>query len=181
MRKRTMGLVRYRSVDDAVVSFEAFYLASRDSCLRAVVAVGADRLLAEDLVAEAFARAWASWPKVSRHPAPQAWVVRTALNANISHWRRARRETPIAGYDRPAAEDAAFGIDRDLLALLHQLPRRQREVIALRIFLDLDVAQTAAELGIAPGTVTAHLARAVATIRSQFTPTPTTSHNLETR
>jgi predicted RNA polymerase sigma factor len=40
-----------------------------------------DLTLAEDLVAEAYARAWASWRKVSRHPAPPAWVVCTALNA----------------------------------------------------------------------------------------------------
>ena len=49
--------------------------------------------LAEDQVAEAFARAWASWPKVSHHPAPRAWVVRTALNAGASWWHRRREET----------------------------------------------------------------------------------------
>ena len=37
-----------------------------------VVSVG-DRDLAQDLVAEAFARAWASWRTVGRHPAPAAW------------------------------------------------------------------------------------------------------------
>jgi RNA polymerase sigma-70 factor (ECF subfamily) len=125
-------------------------------------------LVAEDLVAEAFARAWASWPKVSRHPAPQAWVVRTALNANISRWRRARRETSLAGHDR-ASLDCIDDLDRDLLARLRCLPRRQREVIALRVFLDLDVARTAAALGIAPGTVTGHMARAAATLRTQLT------------
>jgi len=45
---------------------------------------------------------------------------------------------------------------------------RQRQVIALRLFLDFDTAQTAQMLGIAPGTVTAHLARATATLRDQF-------------
>ena len=43
-------------------------------------------------MAEAFARAWASWPKVSRLDRPAAWVVRTAVNADISWWRRRRRE-----------------------------------------------------------------------------------------
>jgi DNA-directed RNA polymerase specialized sigma24 family protein len=52
-----------------------------------LVSVG-DRDVAQELVAEAFARAWASWRTVSEHPAPKAWVVRTALNANISRWRR---------------------------------------------------------------------------------------------
>src|SRR6476661_8326598 len=131
-----MGAVRYRGVEASMAGFEEFYLANRDSCLRAVMGVGVDPLDAEDLVAEAFARAWASWRKVSRHPAPQAWVVRTALNANISRWRRARRETSLAGHDR-ASLDYVDDLDRDLLARLRRLPCRQREVIALRVFLDL--------------------------------------------
>jgi RNA polymerase sigma-70 factor (ECF subfamily) len=40
----------------------------------------------------------------------------------------------------------------------------------LRVFLDLDVAQTAAALGVAQGTVTAHMARAIATLRTQLMP-----------
>jgi DNA-directed RNA polymerase specialized sigma24 family protein len=52
------------------LEFEEFYRSSRDVCLRAVLASVGDRQLAEDLVAEAFTRAWMSWQKVSRHPAP---------------------------------------------------------------------------------------------------------------
>jgi DNA-directed RNA polymerase specialized sigma24 family protein len=52
-----------------------------------------------------------------------------------------------------------------VLAALRALPRRQREVIALRVFLDLDIATTARLPGIAPGTVGAHLSRAVTTLR----------------
>jgi DNA-binding CsgD family transcriptional regulator len=43
---------------------------------------------------------------------------------------------------------------------------RQRQVVARRLFLDLDTSRTAEVLGIAPGTVTAHLARAIATLRA---------------
>jgi RNA polymerase sigma factor (sigma-70 family) len=59
-------------------------------------------------------------------------------------------------------------VDRAIMAALRRLPARQREVIALRVFLDLDTAQTAKVLGIAPGTVTAHLARAAATLRTDL-------------
>ena len=51
-----------------------------------------------------------------------------------------------------------------------RLPARQRQVVALRLFLDLDTGQTAGALGIAPGTVQAHLARAVATLRRDLHP-----------
>jgi DNA-directed RNA polymerase specialized sigma24 family protein len=75
--------MRNRGVEDGLEEFAEFYQTSRDGCLRAVYASVGDRLLAEELVAEAYARAWASWRKVSRHPAPPAWVVRTALNTHV--------------------------------------------------------------------------------------------------
>jgi RNA polymerase sigma-70 factor (ECF subfamily) len=56
------------------------------------------------------------------------------------------------------------------MAALMTLPTRQRQVIALRIFLDLDSRATARTLGIAEGTVTAHLARATKTLRARLTP-----------
>jgi RNA polymerase sigma factor (sigma-70 family) len=155
-------------------SFAEFYAARKDPCLRALVAGGADRAAAEEAVAEAFARAWAAWPKVSRHPAPSAWVVRTALNHHVSRWRRTRREvaltTDVAAV--PAAVTDSPERD-DLLRAVAALPLRQRQVIALRIFLDLDTRQTADALDLSPGTVTAHLHRAVTTLRA------TVSHDLE--
>jgi DNA-directed RNA polymerase specialized sigma24 family protein len=54
------------------------------------------------------------------------------------------------------------------MAMVLRLPDRQRQVVALRLFLDLDTAQAADVLGIAAGTVTAHLARAIATLRQEF-------------
>ena len=143
--------------------FADFYRSSRDSCLKAVTAVVGDSHLAEELVAESFARAWTSWGKVRRHPAPRAWVVRTSLNIGVSWWRR-RREVPLADHDAAAPADLT-GVDPALIAALRRLPARQREVLALRIFLDLDTETTGKVLRIAPGTVTAHLSRAVGALR----------------
>lgn len=150
------------------LEFTEFYRAERDKCLRAVLAVVGDRQLAEDLVSEAFTRSWVSWQSVRRHPAPSAWVVRTALNTRISWWRRRRREVELG--DAHEVVDTSLGgpVDPTLLAILRRLPRRQREVIVFRVFLDLDTEATARELGMARGTVTAHLARAVATLRGQL-------------
>ena len=150
--------------------FAEFYRACADACLRAVYASVGDRALAEDLTAEAFARAYASWRKISRHPAPTAWVVRTALNTHVSWWRRRKREVAWSdGLDRVGAAEPALALDPAILAALRALPTRQRQVLALRIFLDLDTEATASALGIAPGTVTAHLARATATLRGALT------------
>ena len=160
-------LWRSRGVEQ--LEFADFYLNSRDVCLRAVLASVVDRSLAEDLVAEAFTRALMSWPKVSRHPAPRAWVVRTALNTRVSWWRKHRLEVPLGiSADMTAAGEAVIDVDPGLLRVLRQLPRRQREVIAVRVFLDLDTRATAELLGISEGTVKAHLSRAVATLRVQL-------------
>src|SRR5215469_18328639 len=93
------------------LDFAEFYRRSRDECLRTVLISVGDQDTAQELVAEAFARACASWRTVSKHPAPAAWVVRTALNVNISWWRRRRREIVMADpggvVDAPAAEWAS--------------------------------------------------------------------------
>ena len=152
----------------AAVEFAEFYETNWEPCVRAVLSSIGDQRVAEDLVAEAFSSAWASWRKVSRHPAPRAWVVRTALNTGVSRWRRGNREVPLGDNDATAPADRSEAIDAMLLDALKRLPVRQREVIALRIFLDLDTEATAKHLGIAPGTVTAHLSRAVTALRHEL-------------
>ena len=153
--------------------FAEFFRASWEPCLRAVVAVAGRSQLAEDQVAEAFAKAWGSWRKVRRHPAPRAWVVRTALNTGASWWRFRRRELPLTDHDRAAPADPGGGLDATLLTAIWRLPARQREVIALRIFLDLDTATIASQLGIEAGTVRMHLSRGVAALRHELTPAKT--------
>lgn len=163
-----MALVRHRGVSDD--GFSEFYLAHRDRCLRATVASGLRPDEAEEAVAEAFARAWSHWRRVRALERSEAWVVRTAVNANISWWRRRRREAPTSAPPDSVHEDAA---DRtDLLAAVGRLPPRQREVVVLRYLLDLTTAQTATHLGISPGTVASQLHKAMATLRSHLTTHP---------
>ena len=165
------------SVGTQQEDFAEFYRRSKDRCLFTVLVNVGDIDAAQDLAAEAFARAWASWRTVSRHPAPEAWVVRTALNVNISWWRRRRRELPMAApggiADLPAIGDAAASpLDPRIMAAVMRLSARQRQVVALRLFLDLDTRRTAEVLGIAPGTVQAHMGRAMAALRDDLMPEP---------
>jgi RNA polymerase sigma factor (sigma-70 family) len=153
------------------LDFAEFYRSFRDECLRTVLVVVGDQDSAQEIVAEAFARACASWRTVSGHPAPAAWVVRTALNVNVSRWRRRRREISVPDLgvlaDQPAATAGAQDpVDPRIMAAIQRLPARQRQVIALRLILDLDTSGTARALGIRPNTVMAHMARALATLRS---------------
>jgi RNA polymerase sigma-70 factor (sigma-E family) len=173
-------LARNWGVEHSRRDFTEFYASAKDDCLRIVLVSVGDRQLAEDLVAEAFTRAWMSWRKVRGHPSPRAWVVRTALNVNVSWWRRRRREVlagdasarsappascPPAESSPPA--DWPAGLDQVLVRAVRALPLRQREVITLRVFFDLDAQTTAKTLGISPGTVGVHLHRALAALRAQ--------------
>ena len=70
-------------------------------------------------------------------------MVRTALNAGASWWRRRGRELPLAGHDAMAPRDADDGLDADTIA---------------------------GQLGIAPATVRVHLSRATAMLRHELSP-----------
>jgi len=73
--------------------------------------------------------------------------------------------------DRPADHtETDRPVDPVIMAALMRLPVRQRQVVALRLLLDLDTSQTAEMLGITPNTVMAHMARALAALRSDLVP-----------
>jgi RNA polymerase sigma-70 factor (sigma-E family) len=150
--------------------FAEFYTAAWEDCLRIVMVSVGDRPLAEDLVADAFTKAWTSWRKVRGHAEPRAWVIRSALNAHVSWWRRHRREVALGGHDSTAAARQDVALDSSLVAALRRLPVRQRQVIALRLLLDLDTATTAEMLGMSSGTVATHLHRGIAALRREISP-----------
>ncbi len=152
-------------MEDDEREFAEFYAAAWGDCLRIVMVSVADRPLAEDLVAEAFTRAWASWQKVRRLAEPRAWIIRTAMNARVSWWRRHRREVTLGSHDTIAAASQDLALDSSLVAAVRRLPARQREVIALRLLLDLDTSTTAGMLGMSASTVTTHLHRAIGALR----------------
>jgi RNA polymerase sigma-70 factor (sigma-E family) len=164
-------LLRNWGVEQQRREFSEFYAAAKDDCLRIVLITVGDRQLAEDLIAEAFTRAWMSWRKVRDHPVPRAWIVRTALNTHVSWWRRRRRELPLETLPPSATTwqpDNLDSVNDALVSAIRALPARQREVIVLRIYLDLDTGATAALLGISPGTVGVHLHRALNALRTQI-------------
>jgi RNA polymerase sigma factor (sigma-70 family) len=151
--------------DGGSESFERFFSGTKDQIYRSLLVIMRDQALADDGVAEAFTRAFERWADVAAHPAPKAWVASTALNYVRSDRRRIRwfsSDVP----DIPVWENTPP--DPQLVALVLRLPRRQREVIALRILLDLSEERTAELLRIAPGTVGAHLSKALARLEREL-------------
>lgn len=150
-------------------AFVDFYDGYRSRCLRAAVASGMSREEAEEAVAEAFSRAWASWSSVGKMQSPAAWVVRVAVNANVSWWRKRRREVLEHSDPEPHAPELGEATDDlDLLRAIAALPPRQRQVVVLRYLLDMDTYATARSMGIAPGTVKATLHHALSALRESL-------------
>jgi DNA-directed RNA polymerase specialized sigma24 family protein len=116
-------------------------------------AVSGDREAAGEAVAEAFARALARWPRVSRMERPDGWVYKVALNLWKKECRRRGRE---ANFVVPAGTNG-LDTDYEIWAVVGKLPPRQREVLALRHIGQLSVAEMADVLGISVSTVTSTL------------------------
>ncbi|MEN9823398.1 MAG: hypothetical protein RLZ04_1824 [Actinomycetota bacterium] len=147
--------------------FAGFYLESKNRCFRALLATVGNVDEADELLAEAYTRAFANWFSVATHPAPAAWVVRTALNLHRDRWRRRERLAPLS-VERPSAHSSL--VDPGIIASICRLPTRQREVLVYRVLLDLSAGETARELGIDPGTVGTHLRRALGALRADLRP-----------
>lgn len=145
--------------------FESFYRSALDPVYRAVLVATRHPERAEDAVHEAFARALERWDSVGTHENRIAWVTRVALNLHTSGWRLWRREQPEP--PELGVEDE-LPIDPWLLRAVWRLPRRQRQVVALRILLDMSAEQTAEVLGISVGAVGSHLHRATSTLHTML-------------
>jgi RNA polymerase sigma-70 factor (sigma-E family) len=125
---------------------------------------------AEDVVQDVFERLHRRWPSLREPQSGLAYARSSVMNACRSVHRRnavARRHTPVLALERsaPDRDDAAALADRSELAIaLRALPRRQREVLVLRFYLDLDVAEVAATLRIGPSAVRSNCTRGLAAL-----------------
>jgi RNA polymerase sigma-70 factor (ECF subfamily) len=134
----------------------------------AVTLASASRPAAEDAVQEALLRAWQRSEKGEEIDSLNAWVTTVALNLARSGLRRLRSERKAKTRLRGSswAEDPAERADRaiDVERALATLPRRQRETIVLRYYLQLDTREVAAILHVNEGTVKSTLFRARAAL-----------------
>jgi RNA polymerase sigma factor (sigma-70 family) len=121
-----------------------------------------DRDDASDVAQEAMARAYERWSKIAHYA--EAWTAKVATNLAIGQWRRRRPRAELPDLARDGEDGAT--LDRiDLVARLSALPRRQREVLALRYLADLSEADVAAALGCSLGSVKRHSHRGLTALR----------------
>jgi RNA polymerase sigma-70 factor, ECF subfamily len=151
-----------------VSDFDTFYAANVGRLTVQLYAYCADFAEAQDLVQEAFVRALARWPRLSRYDDPVAWVRRVAWNLATSRWRYLRVARAHAHLERP---DPVAPPSPDRVALsraLATLPATQRRTLVLYYLADLSVAEIAQQEGVAEGTVRSSLHRGRAALAQQL-------------
>ena len=143
--------------DDA---FAAWYRSEHPRLLAALAIVTRDLHTAEDVTAEAFARALAAWGRVSNMESPTGWTYRVALNVARRRARRAAIEDRLLRKMVPA--DSGLPPERatEIWDAVRALPPRARTAIALRYAAGLSEAEVAAAMNVAVGTASATLTSA---------------------
>ena len=147
-------------------SFEAFCRRAHPRLVGAMSLYCGDAGVAEDLAQEALARAYRDWSSVSQLASSEAWVHRVAMNLAHSwyrHLRLARRPVHPTGAEQLALDDGLV-----LRRAVSMLPRRQRQAIVIRYFLDWTVADAAEVMGCAEGTVRALTSQGLAVLRAEL-------------
>jgi RNA polymerase sigma-70 factor (sigma-E family) len=167
------------SVWEADAALTDLYAAHWISLVRVSWLLVRDQHVAEETVQDAFVAMHSRWSQLRNQDLALAYLRRSVVNGSRSVLRHRQVEdryltaensarTARGLTSEPSAEARALehATGDRLLAALGRLPRRQREVLALRYYLDLSEAQIADALNISAGSVKAHAHRGLAALRS---------------
>ncbi len=158
--------------------FTQFVTEHRDTLLRiARLLAAGDEAAAEDVVQTTLTRLYVKWRHVRRADNRLGYARTSLTHTYIDETRRAhrRRETTVERTLGEREDEQASTYDGELRTVvadaLAGLAPRQRAVVVLRHWLDLDVAETARVLGCSTGTVKSQSSRALAHLRDALAPT----------
>ena len=156
---------------DRPVDLEPFLAARSKALLRVGFALTGDWQRAEDLLQTALLQCYARWGRLED---PEAYLRKTIVRTYLG-WRRRRWSAEVSTDPSSMGEFALEHDDQSqetviqrqqLLAALSELPRRQRAVVVLRFYLDLDERAVADALGVSVGTVKSQAHRALAKLNA---------------
>lgn len=128
---------------------------------------------AEEIVQDSFVAMHGKWGRLREPEKAVGYLRRTVLNRARSSLRRHRVADKHSAPDTavsPSAEQHALAAESRaaVIAALHRLPTRQREVLVLRYYGNLSEADIAATLGISRGAVKSHASRGMTALRSSL-------------
>ncbi|SEW31118.1 RNA polymerase sigma-70 factor, ECF subfamily [Austwickia chelonae] len=141
-------------------AFDELYHACSRQLVAQMYAVCGDLAEAQDVVQEAFARAWERREQLDLMDSPEGWLRTVAYRLAVSRWRRARNAA--TAWTRRAEKESVAGVSLDhvlLVSALRRIPESQRHAIVLHHLCDLPVEEVASLTGAPVGTVKARLSR----------------------
>ena len=160
----TADTVRAAGTPDAAAAVTGLYQTTAVGMIKLAYVILGGRHAAEDVVQEAFCNLFRRWDRLSRTEGAEYYVRASVLNGCRSVLRRraVRGRKVLYELPAPSAEAAVLtGEERDeLIRAVELLPRRQRETLVLRYYLDLPDDEVARLMDVGPSTVrsTAHRA-----------------------
>lgn len=153
--------------------FTALYQARFNDLSAQLYAYIGDATEAQDLVQEAFVRAWQRWHKIGEYDDPVAWVRRVAWNLATSRHRRVAVVRRFLSRTGPPDHHPAASADHvALVDALRKIPERQRQAMVLHYLADMSVADIAHDIGVAEGTVKSWLHRGRSEMAKHLADTP---------
>jgi RNA polymerase sigma-70 factor (ECF subfamily) len=141
------------------LDFADFYAATFGRLTVQIHAFVGDHAEAQDLVQEAYCRAFARWSTVAGYEDPLGWVHRVAWNLAVSRWRRHNRLQRWRHELVPSDVSPPTATQIDLARALARLPANHRQAVVLHYLADMSVNDIALFTGAAEGTVKAWLHR----------------------
>jgi RNA polymerase sigma-70 factor, ECF subfamily len=154
-------------------SFASVAEAHLDDVYRYLLVLTRDPAAAEDLASETFERALRAWRRFDpRRASSRTWLSALARNAALDWFRaeqRRRRREERAADSQRAVEAPDVGLSPALERALGELSAADREVIALRVVLDLDAPTAARLIGVSPTACTTRLSRALQRLEERLT------------
>jgi RNA polymerase sigma factor (sigma-70 family) len=154
----------FRGSDELLEEIELIYRHRYPAFLRVAVAITGDERQGEDAVQDAFVGVVRSRRGLRRRSALEAFIWRAVVNAARDRRSLPREKEPM---DLPAPELEPSGDER-VRAAIAALPERQRLVLFLRYFADLDYRAISRVMGVRPGTVAASLTAARAAVKAEL-------------
>lgn len=165
MATRVFSGVTEAKVDERLNEIEMLYRNRFQHFLRVALAITRDYEQALDAVQEGFGDAIRSRRRYRGDAPLEAWVWRAVVNASRDARRVRRGDDAVADDQAPASNGHVPGASAELRAAIAALPERQRLMLFLRHYADLDYRSIAAALGVSGGTVSATLSQAHARLR----------------
>lgn len=144
----------------AEAEFTVLYQARFGDLAAQLYAYTGDTGEAQEVVQEAFLRAWQRWQQIGRYDDPVAWVRRVAWNLATSRHRKVAVFRRFAAKIATPDHDQPVGPERvALVHALRRIPEQHRRALVLHYLADLSVADIALEVSVAEGTVKSWLHR----------------------